>query len=956
MKNYPFQNPKLSPSERVRDLLSRLTLNEKIGFLATHQQPVERLHIGDWFVGTEIARGLVNREPENPTTVFPQPIGMSASFDPDMMLAIGQTAGREARAYYNEHPNNGLMLWGPTVDLCRDPRWGRAEECYGEDPYLTGVMSSAYTKGLRGDGKVWATIPTLKHFCANNHEDDRAVDNANLNPRLKHEYYYEAFRRPIVEGGAYSVMTAYNDICHAPAVMNHDLKNILKKKWGLGFVVTDGTDFSQNVTAHHVFSSHAKALQACLYAGADSMTDDSSCVQAAAKKALSMGYISEADIDEAVGNLLESRVLLGHFDPETPFDHLTRADVNTQEDKALNLRACREGMVLLENDGTLPLNPEKIKKIGLFGANADCNLMDWYTGYSSYLVSVKKGLEEKGFEVIDDIGWDIVKLQAPNEKFIRIGEDGFLYADSDKEHADEFYFCVHDDEYKWVNFRSVKTGQFVHIPENAPCMGGTEVYGWFTSETFRLLNYRMNGFIISDYLQGRQFTLDEHHKVVCRPKQRPDNDALFHVQMVSFGWERISKLAKNCDAVVYCGGNDPEQVARECYDRKTIALPDTQTRCIKELYNALYSTGIPNILLLISSYPYALHSNALQDTGGQTNAILWTSHAGAELGHAVAETLFGENNPAGRLPMTWYACDEDLPDIKDYDIMATKMTYRYFDGAVEYPFGHGLSYSKFEYSNMQTAVTSEGVRISADIANVSDRDGDEVVQVYYHAVSKRIIRPVLQLCAFKRMHIKARETVKFETVIPFAEFQFYDVSREKFCVESGEYEIAIGASSADLHCVRTIAIEGETVPPRDLSKKTSAELYDTQRGTEIYTNPLNGVTHIRGKQWYNTITFQNCDLTGVKALTVWASAPIQPQGISVCVDGEKMAEILIPSCDGYEDFKKLTIHFESDGCHDLTFAFGEGISIQSIRTETEVLLSGETANLQQDLPFQPVFE
>lgn len=198
---FPFQNPALSDTERADDLVSRLTLDEKIGFLSTHNLPVERLGIGEWYVGCEIARGLVNRSEDKPSTVFPQPMGMSASFDPDMMLEIGKTAAREARAYYNAEPKGGLMVWGPTVDLARDPRWGRNEECYGEDPFLTGEMSIGYTKGLRGDGKVAATIPTLKHFCANNHEEGRGSDNANLNPRLRHEYYYAAFKASIVRGG-----------------------------------------------------------------------------------------------------------------------------------------------------------------------------------------------------------------------------------------------------------------------------------------------------------------------------------------------------------------------------------------------------------------------------------------------------------------------------------------------------------------------------------------------------------------------------------------------------------------------------------------------------------------------------------------------------------------------------------------------------------------------------------
>ena len=401
---YPFEDVSLSLEARVSDLLSRLTLEEKIGFLSTHQYAVPRFGIGEWYVGHEIARGLVNREQEKPSTVFPQPIGMAASFDPEMMYKIGLTAGREARAYYNESKRGGLMVWGPTVDLSRDPRWGRNEECYGEDPFLTGEMTIAYTKGLRGEASVSATIPTLKHFCANNHEQERAVDSANLSPRLSHEHYYAAFRPSITRGGAGSIMTAYNDICHAPAVMNHDLKNVLKKEWGLGFIVTDGADFSQNVTAHKVFSSHAEALRACLHAGSDVMTDVDTCVHAAARKALDDGLISEADVDLAVGNVLRGRFALGHFDPSTPYDELTRTDVNTPADRALNLRAAKEGMVLLENQGILPLCKDKSGTIALLGPNGDCNLPDWYTGTSSYQISVKQGLEEAGCKVIADEG------------------------------------------------------------------------------------------------------------------------------------------------------------------------------------------------------------------------------------------------------------------------------------------------------------------------------------------------------------------------------------------------------------------------------------------------------------------------------------------------------------------------------------------------------------------------
>lgn len=929
---YPFQNPQLTEDERVLDLLSRLTIDEKIGLLATHQHPVERLGIGEWFVGHEIARGLVNREQDRPSTVFPQPIGMAASFDPEMMYEIGAVAGREARAYYNERKNGGLMVWGPTVDLTRDPRWGRNEECYGEDPFLTGEMSIAYTKGLRGEDSVAATIPTLKHFCANNHEEERGVDSANLSPRLKHEYYYAAFRAPITRGGAGSVMTAYNDICHAPAVMNHDLKNVLKKEWGLDFIVTDGADFSQNVTAHRVFDSHAKSLQACLYAGADCMTDNDNNVHAAARKALAEGLISESDIDTAVGNVLRGRIQLGHFDPETPFDGLTREDVNTPADRALNLRAAKEGMVLLENNGILPLDREKAGKIALLGAYADCSLPDWYTGTSSYQVTIRQGLEEAGFEVVTDEGWDIIKLEAPNGKFIRLGEDGAFYADADREHAEEFCLCIHDNErshalrHHWVNLKSAKTGRFLRIPDSGiPEYGSTLVYAWFTSETLHIDTHSRTGLdVISDYLHGRQFTLDAENRLILRPKARPDDSVMFRIHTESEGAQRLCDLASRADTVIYCAGNDPEQMAKECYDRRSIALPEVQENHLLHLL----TTGQDIVLLMTSSYPFALHFPEERPA-----AILWSSHAGPELGHAVEATLFGGNNPAGRLPQTWYACDEDLPSIKNYDIMKTKMTYRWFDGTPLYPFGHGESYTRFLYKHADCVQEDDAVKLTVEIENAGKYDGDEVVQAYLQAKSARVQRPQLQLCGFRRIHVKAGETVRCEISVPLRELEIYDVSRQRFCLETGDYAFLIGASSADLRLSAQLTIQGETIPPRDLTSETPAEFYDDHENTEIWTDALTGLTHLRGTKWSNTLHFRCVDLTGMQQLTIFAAAVVEPVQIHVFLDEETQpaASIQVDSSDGFTDFRAFTAALHADGIHDIRLHFGNTCCIRSLK-------------------------
>lgn len=917
---FPFQDTSLSPQERVSDLLSRLTMDEKLGLLSTHQLPVERLSIGEWYVGQEIARGLVMREEENPTTVFPQPLGMAASFDKSMMEEIGAAAAREARAYYNEKKNGGLMVWGPTVDLCRDPRWGRTEECYGEDPFLTGEMSIAYTRGLRGNTSVSATIPTLKHFCANSHEEGRDRDNANLNPRLKHEYYYAAFRAPILRGGAGSIMTAYNEICHAPAVMNHDLKNILKKQWGLGFVVTDGGDFSQNLTAHGTFSSHGESLRACLYAGADCMTDGEDLVREAAENALARGLISEADIDLAIGNILKSRVELGHFDPSTPYDALTRQDVNTPEDRALNLRAARENMILLENNGLLPLCKETCGRIGLFGPNHNCNLPDWYTGTSSYQISIKEGLLRAGCDLVCDPGWDIVKIEAPDGTFFFIEEDGVMRSGADAENAASLYLCRHDGEDRWVNLQDVRTGRILRIENDAPVLGKDMVYGWFTSETLHLDTHSLTGaLIVSDYLHGKQLCQDAGGRLHFRKKARPDSSVMFRLHTVSRGCDRLIQLAKECGTVVYCGGNDPEQVARECYDRRTIGLPPVQQKALE----ALAAECDRLVLLLVSGYPYALHFPEKRP-----GAILHTTHAGPELGTAAAQTLLGENNPAGRCPLTWYACDEDLADLRDYDIMKNKMTYLWFDGSPLYPFGHGLSYSRFVYTDLQTNVTENGIAAEVSVTNVSDRDGDEAVQLYFSPTDRSLPRPRIKLCGFARLSIPAGKTVRYKETIPFRELEIYDVERQALCCLTGTYRILAGASSGDIRLETAVQVPGAALLPRRFARPVPAEMYDLEEGTEIFTDPLTGDTHIRGMAWSCMLLYRDADLSKCRELILRAAAPAEPAAISIQLGDTPVGQITISPCDGYTDFRRYVLPINGRG--DLILRFGQNTCIAGI--------------------------
>ena len=442
-----FRNPKLPLKERVRDLLSRLTVEEKIGLLSTHQLPVERLGIGEWYVGQEVARGYVSRDPEEPSTVFPQPIGLASTFDPNLMEQLGEIAGEEARFYHRKDPKGHLMLWGPTVDPERDPRWGRTEEGYGEDPFLIGEMTTAYTQGMAGNDPVYRrTIPTLKHFCANNNEKDRILCSSNVTPRTLHEYYYRAFESSIVRGGTGSMMTAYNELSGVPACMNPDLQPLVKDKWGLEFIVTDGADFSQNVLAHRSHATHAEALAACLKNGNDVMTDADDMVAAAARDALDRGLLTEADIDRAVGNSLSGRFRLGEFDGDSCPYNTEPAETDTLLHRAVNRVAAMEQMCLLHNNGILPLHLRPGAKVAVIGPLGSENYRDWYTGISSYAISVADGLRRQLGEenVLFDDGYDVTALQSVQTgKYFSVAEDGTLHAAADTVGERE-KFLLHD--------------------------------------------------------------------------------------------------------------------------------------------------------------------------------------------------------------------------------------------------------------------------------------------------------------------------------------------------------------------------------------------------------------------------------------------------------------------------------------------------------------------------------
>lgn len=889
---YRFRDSSLSFDERVKDLLSRLTIKEKAGLMSSHMAAVPRLGIGEWYVGAEVARGYVSRNPEEPTTVFPQPIGLSGTFDTELMKKAGLAAGKEARVLNKRHPSGHLMLWGPTVDLCRNPLWGRNEEGYGEDPFLTGEMSAAYTKGLADrQGEYMQSIPTLKHFCANNTENERETASSDIEPRTLSEYYYAAFERPITCGGAYSVMAAYNELSGVPAVINPDIQKVLKDKWGLGFVVTDGGDFSQNVTFHEYSDSHAETIALAIKNGTDVMTDCDDVVVASVLEAVKSGLISEKDIDKALYNSMLARFRLGEFDEKHPFSDIDESVLDCDEHKKLNHRAALEQTVLLKNNGILPLDTNK--SVAVIGLNGNCNLMDWYTGYSSYNTTILDGVSGKFAGAMYDNGCDRVVIKSElTGKYLGVSDDDTVSAIYEKDDPRALFEKAeygHDE----TTYRSLYNKKY--ITENTCKCDSESTYRWYSQEIMKPQKHG-DKVLYRTYF-GKALGVDEKGKLTLVKQFGLSNDKMFSEEIVSDGIRRAVELAEKADYAIVCIGNDPMIVAREMYDRKTLALPAHDTALAREVYNVNNRC----VLTLVSSYPFSICEEQ-----EYMPAIIYTTHAGPELGNAFAKVISGEYSPAGRLAQTWYKSEYELAPIESYDIIGNDMTYLYYKGKPLYPFGYGLSYARFEYSDLEVTEYDDSINISFDVRNVSDIDGDEVVQVYFRAEDPSVKRPLKQLTAFARVHIGCGQTQHIEFDISKSELRFYDVSRERFAIEQGRYTFMAGSSSEDIRLIKTIDVSGEKIPPRELCKGIFAKNYDGKYNTKMkYSKKLEQHYMLGGGLIYN-----NCVLGDADSIEIVCGSRVNTGKITVRYGGKTLCEAEVKPTVDVTEFDTVTAQFD----------------------------------------------
>jgi beta-glucosidase len=850
---YAFRNPALPLNTRVDDLLKRLTLAEKVSLLHQFQPAIPRLGIPEFKTGTEALHGLgwtTERTNGNvvtaSATVFPQAIGLASTWDPALIKQVGTVVGDEARGYHSQDPGFwGLQLWAPVVNLLRDPRWGRNEEGYSEDALLTGAISTAYGKGLTGDHPNYLkTAPVLKHYLANNNEIRRDTTSSNLRPRVLREYDEQAFKPAIAANAATGVMGSYNLVNGRPATVNPDLDDVVRTWTDKTLYNVSDASAPYNLTgSEKYYATNEEGFAATIKAGLDSFTVDnqrSGPTIEIINSALSKGLLAEADIDNAVRHVLSVRFRLGDFDPDGgPYAKIGKDVVNSPAHRALARKAAGEAMVLLKNDrNALPLDPRR--SVAVIGPLEKTLYTDWYSGALPYRVTPLDGIKARQANAIDTEAVDRIALrEAGTGRYLSAGSDvdgEILKASGTTAGATEQF-----DAFNWgdgvLTLRSVANGRYVERqnlgnPTSPFLNQAPQPRDWFVQQQFKLEDagdgtvvIRYAGYEIPNDWDGPNSYLTvaaDGTLVLGSPDAA--GATKFRKELIESGIGNAVRAAKSVDTAVVVVGSMPFINGREDHDRTTMALSESQSELIKAVRQANPNT----VVVVENSYPTTL-------TWEQENipAMVWTSHAGQETGNAIADVLYGNVNPAGRVTLTWYRSDADLPDILDYDIIKRDRTYQYFNGDPLYAFGHGLSYTTFRYSDLRVGQSGPQGTLEATVkvTNTGKRAGDEVVQLYTHQRTSRDKQPNQQLRAFQRVSLDPGQTKTVRLTVP--DLRHWDVTRGKWVLESATHDVMVGASASDIRQQSSIQVRGEQIPPRNLTRDTRAIDFDDYSGVEL---------------------------------------------------------------------------------------------------------------------------
>ena len=828
----PYQNPNLSSEERANDLISRLTLSEKAALMCDESDAIPRLGIKKFNWWSEALHGLANNDS---VTVFPEPIGMAASFDDALVYRVFRAASDETRAKYNEAKRRGqdnkrflsLSVWTPNVNIFRDPRWGRGQETYGEDPYLTSRMGVSVVKGLQGpaDAKYRELLACGKHFAVHSGPEwsRHSINLNNIDPRDLYETYLPAFKALVQDADVREIMCAYQRLDDEPCCGNTRLlQNILRDDWGFKYmVVSDCGAISDFYRSHNVSSDAVHAAAKGVLAG----TDVECGYGYAFKKlpdAVSNGLVTEQEINKHLLRVLAGRFELGEMDDDAlvPWSKIPLSVISSDDHKTLAIDMAHESMTLLQNkNNILPLS-KSVQEIAVVGPNADDAPLMWgnYNGTPYHTVTILDGIRSKlsAKKIVYDKGCDLVENAVT---VTAIGECSFdgkpgIKATywNNRESKGEIAATeqiVHPLKLTTFGQHEFSTG--VHLENFSakyetiykPSQSGEIAFRLEACGAFVLM---VNGDTLSRVFMWRPLPKRVGYKVE-KGKEYKIEAHFTQIQnwtaslTMDFGkevpvqYDALIEKLKGVDVVVFAGGIsaqlEGEQMPIELPgfkggDRTDIELPEVQRNCLK----ALKQAGKNVVFINCSGSAIGL----VPETES-CDAILQAWYSGESGGQAIADVLFGDYNPAGKLPITFYKNIQQLPDFENYSM--TGRTYRFMSDPL-FPFGFGLSYTTFSIGNAEISKTEikrgDVVQLTIPVTNTGKRDGTEIVQVYVHKANDAD-GPLKTLRGFQRVHISAGETAKANITLPHSSFEFFDRSRHQLAVTAGVYEVLYGSSS-----------------------------------------------------------------------------------------------------------------------------------------------------------------
>lgn len=820
-----YQNPQYAMEQRVDDLVSKMTLDEKLSQMVNNSPAIERLNIPAYNWWNESLHGVA-RTPYNVTS-YPQAIAMAASWNPSSVHQMAEYCAIEGRAIYNESKKKGksgiylgLTYWSPNINIFRDPRWGRGQETYGEDPFLTGSLGKAFVQGLQGNDPIYLNASACaKHFAVHSGPEwSRSTYNAQVSNHDLWDTYLPAFRDLIVDAKVSGVMCAYNQFEGKPCCGSDILmQDILRKQWNFtGYVTSDCGGIGMFWKTHKTHSSKEIAATDAVLNGTDCECSSDPTYKSL-KSAIAQGLLTEQSIDISVKRLLMIRFRLGMFDPEG-FVPMSKIDISALESpahKAHALKMAQESMVLLKNENNLLPLSKKIKKIALVGPNANDKsvMLANYYGYPSHISTLLEGIKSKaGDNVVFEQGINLVdnkvfKSYYDEKEFVSEGRLGFKasYFQNTKFEGNPLIEKLDKNvDFKWGDGHLIDNKVIIR---DISVRWTTDFIPNETKEiTFSLMGddhavlYLDGKKVIDTDLKNSYYTFNSEkgkkYKIVIEYVQYNDNaEVKFDIGVTeALSPQDLAQKVKDADVIIFAGGisaqleGESMPVSVEGFkggDRTNINLPALQTQTMQ----ALKATGKSVIYINMSGSAMGFEWEAKN-----LPAIIQAWYPGQAGGQAIADVLFGDYNPAGRLPVTFYKNVGDLPDFENYSMQ--NRTYRYYKGEPLYPFGFGLSYTSFRYSNLHSGSSlkkGEDLTVSVKVKNTGKRAGDEVAQLYISHKNTKVNVPIRSLKGFQRVHLEAGESRTLTFKVPSKDLSVTDDSGMAIQL-TGNLVISIGGA------------------------------------------------------------------------------------------------------------------------------------------------------------------